>query len=109
MRAITETIWTICDRYPGYDVVALSPPRWPQRVIEQATPYIGSLHAQGFTIEDASVAIEVSGSLALTTSVVKAGHAAMATTDGRPNAARHAWHDRAFEMVLGGLESRRIA
>ena len=68
LRDITHSVWAICERHPGYDVVALSPPKWPQRIVDQVTPYIASLHDQGFTIEDATVAVQIAGNLALTTS-----------------------------------------
>jgi hypothetical protein len=108
LREITRSVWSICERYPGYDIVALSPPKWPQRVVEQVTPYIASLHEQGFTIEDASVAVQIAGNLALTTSVKgTAGSYPLARINGdRSPAARHAWHDRLLDIVLDGLGSR---
>lgn len=111
LREITQSVWSICERYPGYDIVALSPPKWPERVVEQVTPYIASLHDQGFTIEDASVAVQIAGNLALTTSVKgTAGSYPLARVNGdRSPAARRDWHDRLLEIVLDGLGSRVLA
>lgn len=111
LRDITRSVWAICERYPGYDVVALSPPKWPQRVVEQVVPYIASLHDQGFTIEDATVAVQIAGNLALTTSVKgTTGAYPLARINGdRTTAAKHDWHDRILDIVLDGLGSRVLA
>ena len=110
LREIARSVWAICERYPGYDIAALSPPYWPTRIIEQVTPYIASLHDQGFTIEDASVAVEIAGNLALTTSVrSSAGAYPAARTNGDRSAAQHNWHDRILDIVLDGLDSRVLA
>lgn len=110
LREVARSVWAICERYPGYDLVALSPPKWPERVVEQITPYISSLHRQGFTIEDATVAVQIAGNLALTTSVKgTAGSYPLARTNGdRSPADRHDWHDRILEIVLDGLGSRAL-
>ncbi len=104
-------MWAICERYPGYDIVALSPPKWPQRVVDQVTPYIASLHDQGFTIEDATVAVQIAGNLALTTSVKgTAGSYPLARSERRrTTAARHDWHDRLLDIVLDGLGDRVLS
>ncbi|MEV7398642.1 helix-turn-helix domain-containing protein [Aeromicrobium sp. NPDC092404] len=111
LREVARSVWAICDRYPGYDLVALSPPKWPQRIVEQVTPYIRSLHDQGFTIEDATVAVQVAGNLALTTSVKgTAGTYPLARRDGQPTTtARHEWHDRILDIVLDGLGGRVLS
>ena len=106
---VARSVWTICERYPGYDVVALSPPKWSERIIGQVTPYISSLHQQGFTIEDATVAVQIAGNLALTTSVRGTGTYPLARTNReRTTAQRHEWHDRILEIVLDGLDSRLL-
>lgn len=110
LHEIAQSVWTICERYPGYDIAALSPPRWPTGVIERITPYIASLHEQGFTIEDASVAVEIAGNLALATSVRRTvGADTAARTHSDRIASRHDWHDRILEIVLDGLDSRVLA
>jgi AcrR family transcriptional regulator len=110
LREIARSVWAICERYPGYDVAALSPPYWPKRIVAQVSPYIASLHEQGFTIEDASVAVEIAGNLALTTSVKgTTGAYPLARTNGDRTAARHFWHDRVLDIVLEGLNSRVLA
>ena len=106
---VARSVWTICERYPGYDVVALSPPKWPERIVGQVTPYISSLHRQGFTIEDATVAVQIAGNLALTTSVRGTGSYPLARTNGeRTVSQRHDWHDRILDIVLDGLGSRLL-
>lgn len=109
LRDITRTVWGICERYPGYDIAALSPPKWPERVVDQVTPYIASLRDQGFTIEDATVAVQIAGNLALTTSVkATTGAYPLSRTNGdRPH--RLDWHDRILDIVLDGLDSRVLA
>jgi AcrR family transcriptional regulator len=110
LHEIAQSVWAICERYPGYDIAALSPPRWPERVIEQVTPYIASLNEQGFTIEDASVAVEIAGNLALTTSIKgRSGGYPLPRASGDGIASRHDWHDRILEIVLDGLDSRVLA
>jgi AcrR family transcriptional regulator len=111
LREITRSVWAICERYPGYDVVALSPPKWPQRVVEQVTPYIASLHDQGFTIEDATVAVQIAGNLALTTSVKgTVGAYPLSRRNGDSTAAsRHDWHDRILDIMLDGLGDRVLS
>jgi AcrR family transcriptional regulator len=111
LTQITHSVWAICERYPGYDVVALSPPKWSPGIIEKVTPYIASLHDQGFTIEDATVAVQVAGNLALTTSVKgTVGTFALSRTNGNlSSSARHEWHDRILEIVLDGLSSRVLS
>ena len=105
MREIAKTVWAICDRYPGYHLVALSPPAWPQRVIDQVSPYIASLHEQGFTLEDASVAVDFAGRLALTSSSSnRVQRADLPGTDLLITP--HDWHDRTLDIVLDGLQTR---
>jgi hypothetical protein len=80
-------------------------------VVDQVSPYIAALHQQGFTIEDASVAVQIAGNLALTTSVKgTAGSYPLARANGpRTNAGRHAWHDRLLDIVLDGLGDRVLS
>lgn len=102
IRAITRTVWAVCQRYPGYDVAAMSPPAWPTALIDHVAPYIASLHRQGATIEDASVAVEIAGAHALATSRLRA------RSDAPASQADPAWDDRRLEIVLTGLETRLL-
>lgn len=102
IRALTHTVWTICQRYPGYDVAAMSPPGWPTRLVEQVAPYIASLHHQGATIEDASVVVEIAGNHALATSRMHAGSGDPTDPTARP------WDNRRLEIVLSGLATRLL-
>lgn len=102
LRGIAHTVWTICQRYSGYDVAAMSPPGWPAGLIDQVTPYIASLHRQGATIEDASVAVEIAGNHAL---AVSRRHA----RSGLPaDPTAPAWDNRRLEIALSGLETRLL-
>ena len=77
----------------------------------RSRPTSHRLHQQGFTIEDASVAVQIAGNLALTTSVKgTAGSYPLARSERqRTTADRHDWHDRILDIVLDGLGGRVLS
>ncbi|AXT86011.1 TetR/AcrR family transcriptional regulator [Aeromicrobium sp. A1-2] len=107
LREISHTVQNVCERYPGYAVAALSPPRWSTKMVDQIGPYIISLQRQGFTIEDASVAVTLAGNLALTTSL--AGVTAAQRSTDIPRESSLAQQARVLDIVLDGLAGRLIA
>lgn len=118
--AIGESVWAVCDAYPGYDLTALTAPYWPVEAVELMHPYIQSLHSQGFSAEDAAMAIDSIGTLVLTCSTHVARLRKIAGTRSRDQLpglslngfdidemwADRGWYDRKLETLLDGLERR---
>jgi len=120
--ALGESVWAVCDAHPGYDLTALTAPYWPTEVVELMRPYIESLHRQGFSVEDAAMAIDSIGTLVLTCSAEAVRLRKIADSQhSRELPGRdlkgfdldemwtgRGWYDRKLETLIDGLERRLV-
>lgn len=119
LHGVGDTIWQMCEAYPGLDRAALSVPRSPRTVEARVETYIESLLGQGFTQEDAAVAVDFVISLALSASAemrrlagIEAQHAhepkrpVLKAYDTEEVWRGRGWYDRKFEIIIAGLEQR---
>ncbi|MCW2839895.1 MAG: hypothetical protein JWR55_1378 [Aeromicrobium sp.] len=122
LREIGLSVWRACDAYPGLDRASQMAPRPSPAVLAKMEPWISSIAAQNFLLEDSAVAVEFVISLALDCSATMARLAKMdrsqlARTDLpvlKAYDTDEVWvgrglYDRKLEIFLSGLESRRIA
>ena len=121
LTSIGDTVWQMCDDHPGLDTAALGAPRSPRAVEERIEQYIESIQHQGFLMEDAAVAVEFVITLALTSSAemrrlkaIEQSHAdgpklpVLKAYDTEEVWRGRGWFDRKLDIVLNGLEQRRI-
>jgi AcrR family transcriptional regulator len=122
LRGIGETIWQVCEQHPGLDRAALSAPRSPATAEEAIGRYVESIQHQGFLLEDAAVSVEFVITLALTASAemqrlraIEARHEdgpqrpVLKAYDTEEVWRGRGWYARKLDIVLAGLEPRRIA
>ncbi|WP_278313105.1 TetR/AcrR family transcriptional regulator [Lolliginicoccus levis] len=64
---LAETTWAMLARYPGLTETMLTATRSPEELTILAEKFVGGLVRQGFTAQDAILAIELIGDLTLTT------------------------------------------
>jgi AcrR family transcriptional regulator len=69
LEQLGETLWKICDDYPGYDITALRSRNVSPGFLAMITPHIESLQSEGLDVVDATAAIEFVRSLVLTSSI----------------------------------------
>ena len=121
LQAIGRTIWHMCERHPGLDRAALSAPKSPPGAEVFVEQYVTSIQHQGFTLEDAAVAVEFVITLALGASAEMARLHAI--EERRKHGPRvpvlkaydteevwrgRGWYDRKLEIVLTGLSARQL-
>lgn len=122
LSAIGDTIWEMCQLYPGLDRATLAAARSPHAVETRVESYTESLQRQGFAAEDAAVAVEFVITLALTASVEMRRLADLEAkgADGPSEPVLKAydteevrrgrgWYDRKLQIVVAGLEQRQTA
>jgi AcrR family transcriptional regulator len=122
LDAIGETIWQMCEQHPGLDRAALSAPQSPPEAEVHVEQYVASIQRQGFSLEDAAVAVEFVITLALTASAemerlrgIEARHQdgpkvpVIKAYDTEEVWRGRGWYDRKLEIVLAGLAARRIS
>lgn len=63
LRAIGESTWAICETYVGFDRAARDH-QWPAD--DQTALYVAGLQAQGFTEDDAVIAVDLVKTVAVT-------------------------------------------
>jgi AcrR family transcriptional regulator len=114
LTGIGETIWLLCNTYPGYDETVLTASHWPRGLSWLTEPHIESLQRQGFKELDATIAVEFVITLALSTSLaptrlIPAGSdhgTPRGGTIGRTTADRGTYQEK-LDTWLDGLEQRR--
>ena len=113
LAAIGETVWLLCNTYPGYDETVLTASHWPRGLSWLTAPHIESLQRQGFSELDATIAVEFVITLALSTSLGPRVWSPRTALTGLPEGARSgARSDRGtyqekLDTWLYGLEQRR--
>jgi TetR/AcrR family transcriptional regulator, tetracycline repressor protein len=121
LRAVGDAIWSMCEAWPGLDTAALSVRRSPRGVEQKIEAWVDSIHHQGFMLEDAAVAVEFVITLALTASAemrrlnaIEASHAdgpklpVLKAYDTEEVWRGRGWYGRKLDIVLAGLQLRRI-
>ena len=121
LAAVGDSIWQMCEDHQGLDRAALSVPRSPKGMEDKVEAYVESVRRQGFLIEDAAVAVEFVITLALTASAemrrleaIEAKHSdgpkppVLKAYDTEEVWRGRGWYARKLEIVLTGLEPRRI-
>ncbi len=122
LRAIGESMWELCDNFPGLDRASLSASRAAPTSIKLIEGYVAQLHREGFSLEDAALAVSFVVNQAMMSSAdmvrVRAnGHSTVASSDSELLKAYDAdeahsgrgWYTRKLEIILTGLASLRIA
>lgn len=122
LRAIGESLWDLCDRYPGIDRASLNAPHAAPTSIALIERYVEQLHREGFSYEDAAVAVNFVISLTLTASADMArlrrnGHSTVASAhsdvlkayDADEAVTDRGWYARKLGITLTGLAPLRMA
>ncbi len=55
---IGNSVWRACDAYPGLDRASQMAPKPSPAVLAMMDQWVSAVHEQGFTMEDAAVAVE---------------------------------------------------
>jgi AcrR family transcriptional regulator len=121
LRAIGESLWQLCDRYPGLDSASLSAPRAAPTSIRLIEGYVAQLHREGFTPDDAALAVSFVINMTLMSSAEMArmrrnGHSTVAGSDsdllkaydGQEAHTDRGWYGRKIDIVIAGLSPLRI-
>lgn len=117
LTKIGETLWTICDAYPGYATAALSTEHVSPGFVEAMTPHVHSMHAQGHDIIEATAAIEFVANMTLNCSIAAER---LRKVQERPDTPEHTidgfqdpdmwtgrgWYQRHLDVHLDGLQVR---
>lgn len=122
LRAIGESLWDLCDTYPGLDRASLSASRAAPSAIKLIEGYVAQLHSEGFSPEDAALAVSFVVNQTMMSSADMArvranGHSAVAGSTSellKPYDADEAhsdrgWYTRKLEIILTGLAPLRMA
>jgi len=117
LRKVAESIWEMCDTYPGLDGAALAAAS-PPTVVELTRRYVESLTAAGFTAEDAAISLDLVVTLVLTSSITVTrlreleqldwvGKDAMLSPYAHEGIwTGRGWFESKFEIMLAGLATR---
>ncbi|MET0952683.1 MAG: TetR/AcrR family transcriptional regulator [Aeromicrobium sp.] len=121
LREIGETVWHLCDTYPGIDRALQLVPRPVPGVSALLERYVTSLSEQGFMVEDAAVGVEFAFTLTLDSSAQMARLAAMQAAypdrEGIPALkgfdndevwVGRGFYSRKLDIFLTGLATRRL-
>lgn len=117
LSLIGETLWTLCETYPGYDVAAVTARNISPGFVEHLLPHVEALRLQGFDVVDATAAIDAVRTLVLNSSIDARRLAAIRDDPSVPEHGLpgfddsekwegRAWYRRHLETYLDGLESR---
>ena len=122
LRAVGEGMWQLCDNHPGLDRASLAGSRAAPTSIRLIETYVAQLHREGFTLEDAAVAVNFVITLTLMASADMArirrhGHSTVAGSDSEILKAYDAdeahsdrgWYARKLDIVISGLAPLRMA
>ena len=121
LREIGLSVWRTCDAYPGLDRASQMAPASSPSLLSMMGPWVTSLREQGFSPEDAAVAVEFVIALALDSSAQMARLARMERAHLRRDDipvlkaydndevwSGRGMYDRKLEIFIGGLSSRRL-
>lgn len=121
LRAIGESLWELCDRYPGIDRASLTASKAAPTSMRLIESYVKQLHHEGFTLEDAAVAVSFVISLTFNSSadsarMRRAGQSALAESSSDALKAYdtdeahtdRGWYGRKIDIVLAGLAPLRL-
>ncbi len=120
LAAMGDAVWAMCDAHPGLDRATLTASNWSKVAQEKVTAYIVAIQDQGFSTEDAGLAVEFVYSLAVNSSVEMARlrayqerEAAIGCKSDIPKAFDNDayWtgrgsYQRKLDVLIAGLETR---
>ncbi|MGJ9421913.1 TetR/AcrR family transcriptional regulator [Aeromicrobium sp. CF3.5] len=122
LRAIGDSMWELCDNFPGLDRASLSASRAAPSAVKLIEGYVAQLHREGFSLEDSALAISfvVNQTMMSSADMVRVranGHSTMVGSDSELLKAYDAdeahsdrgWYTRKLQIILTGLASMRIA
>jgi len=115
LAALGESLWTICNAYPGYAIAAPSTEHVSPGFVAGLTPTVETLHRQGFDIFTATAATEFVATLVVNSSMLADRMRKLQGADGVPEHtipgfadpelwAGRAWYQRHLDVHLDGLE-----
>jgi AcrR family transcriptional regulator len=120
LRGLGESTWRACDRHPGLDRATQMAPRPAPSVLEKMPGWVARVKDDGFSVENAAVAVEFSLALALDCSSQMARLRRIQTKYAatgdipvvEPYDTDEVWegrglYDRKLDIFLAGLETRR--
>ena len=121
LREIGLSVWRSCDAYPGLDRASQMAPSASPALLAMMGPWIAALRDQGFSPEDAAVAVEFIITLALDCSAqmarLRRTERAQLRRDDLPVLKAYdndeVWngrgmYDRKLEILVAGLTTRRL-
>lgn len=114
LEQIGETIWTLCDTYPGYAITAVQAKNVSPGFVQSLTPYVDSMREQGLDVYAATAAIEFVRTLVLASSIEAARLQRIKDEPGTPDHsipgfadeekwAGRGWYRRHLGTYLDGL------
>lgn len=117
IAAIGETLWGLCETYPGYDVAAVTARNISPGFVEHLTPHVESLTRDGFDVVDATAAIDFVRTLVINSSIDAVRLRALTTENSVPEHtipgfndpekwSGRSWYQRHLETHLDGLAAR---
>jgi AcrR family transcriptional regulator len=117
IAAIGETLWDLCQSYPGYDIAAVTARNVSPGFVEHLTPHVASLCRHGFDVVDATAAIDFIRTLVINCSIDAARLKALATENDVPEHtipgfkdpekwSGRSWYQRQLDTHLDGLALR---
>lgn len=122
LRAVGESLWELCDRYPGLDRASLSGSRAAPTTVKLVEGYVEQLHRDGFTTEDAAVAMNfvITTTLMASADMARMRRSGHSTMDGASSdllkvyeseeaSTNRGWYTRKLNILLAGLAPLRIA
>jgi AcrR family transcriptional regulator len=122
LRAIGESLWELCNRYPGIASASLTASRAAPSSIQLIESYVEQLHREGFNLEDAAVAVSFVINVTFNASadaarIKRVGHSTVADANSETLKAYdtdeahtdRGWYGRKIDIILAGLAPLRIA
>jgi AcrR family transcriptional regulator len=114
LEQIGESIWRLCDTYPGYAITAVQAKNVSPGFVERLSPYVDSMHEQGLDVYAATAAIEFVRTNVLTSSIDAARLRGIQDEPGTPDHAipgfadaekwtGRSWYHRHLNTYLDGL------
>ena len=120
LRALGDAVWDMCDRNPGLDRAAINTTRVVESSTEHVRRYVASLHDQGFSYDDAAVAVDFVARLALgasaeaerlrriTEPLADDGSDELKPFLGEELWTGRGWYERQLSIVLAGTAALRV-
>lgn len=114
LEQIGDSIWALCDTYPGYAITAVQAKNVSPGFVERLSPYVDSMHEQGLDVVAATAAIEFVRTIVLMSSIEAARFGRIQDEPDIPDnsipgfadaekQSRRGWYGRHLRTYLDGL------